>query len=164
MRWNSKSTGTKLLGKASLRLAVPALALLAGMPLLASSASVIAKREQGYDALGTAYKIANDSLRGGSPDMDILRSAARTISLASRLQYSWFPAGSGPGNGASTAATAKIWTDSSAFRAAQDRFATKAKAFEKAVATGNVATIRSASRSLGASCKSCHDKFRLEKD
>jgi cytochrome c556 len=150
--------------KGSLRIVVPALALIVGMPLLASTASDIAHRVDRYEILGDAYKSVSDDLRRGSLNLEVMRVNARTIRRASELQYNWFPAGSGPGNGVETAAKAEIWTNAVAFRAAQDRFASRAESFEDAVATGDVDTIRSASRLLGASCKGCHDDFRVERD
>lgn len=155
---------SKYLGKGALRVALPATFLAMSMPLLASQASDIAARVKGYRALGEAYKRVNDGLRRGSPDLGALRTAARTIRRSSQLQYDWFPAGTGPGGGPRTAARADIWTNRAAFRAAQDKFAARAKAFENAVATGDVGTIRTASRTLGAACKGCHDAFRVERD
>lgn len=148
----------------SIRLVAPALALIAGMPLLASTASDIAVRADKYKILGNVYKDVTDDLRRGSPSMSDMRTNAYTIRRASELQYDWFPAGSGPGRGVDTAARAEIWTNRAGFRAAQDRFASRAVAFEEAVASGDLDAMRSASRLLGASCKACHDDFREERD
>lgn len=150
--------------KRSLKWTFAAFGLMAAVPLLASITSDIEHRVEKYKLLGKVYKNVTDDLRRGSPDMANLRVNARTIRLASELQYKWYPKNSGPGRGAETAAKAAIWSDQTAFRSAQDTFADRAKAFEKAVATGDIAAMRSASRQLGASCKSCHDKFREERD
>ena len=155
---------SSIFAKRSLKWTLPALALVAGMPLLASTASDIANRVDKYKVLGNVYKDVTDDLRRGSPNMADMRTNAYTIRRASELQYNWFPAGSGPGRGVDTAARAEIWTNRAAFRAAQDRFASRAVAFEEAVASGNLDNMRSASRLLGASCKSCHDDFREERD
>jgi cytochrome c556 len=148
----------------SLSLVLPVVALTVAVPLLATPSSDVAARVQGYRALGDAYKTASDGLRRGSPDIKAMRSAAKTISSSARQQFGWYPASSAPQRGIKTAAKPEIWKNPTAFRAAQDKFAAKAVAFEKAVATGDVAAMRSASRLLGASCKGCHDDFRVERD
>lgn len=121
-------------------------------------------RVQGYKTLGTAYKTVSDGLRRGSPDIAAMHAAARTIRASARQQYNWYPATSAPKKGLKTAAKPEIWSNRTAFRAAQDKFAARAEAFEKAAASGDVAAMRSASRLVGASCKGCHDQFRVESD
>lgn len=145
-------------------LILPLAAVAMAMPLLAAPANEVATRVQGYKALGAAYKTVSDGLRRGSPDLAAMRAAARAIRASARQQYSWYPASSAPGKGVKTAAKPQIWANRAAFRAAQDKFAQRAEAFEKAAATGDVAAMRSASRLLGASCKGCHDEFRVEND
>lgn len=148
----------------ALRLLLPAAALAAAIPLVAAKPDGVAVRIQGYKALGAAYKTVSDGLRRGSPDIAAMRAAARTISKAARDQYGWYPPTSAPGKGAKTAAKAEIWRNRAGFRAQQDKFASLAQAFEKAAASGDVAAMRSASRTLGATCKGCHDQFRIEQD
>ncbi|MCX7283598.1 MAG: cytochrome c [Novosphingobium sp.] len=132
-------------------------------PLLAAPADSIASRIAGYRDLGAAFKSVNDSLRAPSPDTGKLKAAAQTIRASAAHQYKWFPRGTGPEAGVKTAAKAAIWTNSAEFKKAQDAFAAKAIAFEGVAASGDEAAIRSASRVLGATCKSCHDQFREEK-
>jgi cytochrome c556 len=76
----------------------------------------------------------------------------------------WFPAGSGPQPGVKTAAKPEIWTRAADFRRAQDAFAAQAVAFQNVANGGNADAIRAAARSLGATCKGCHDQFRVPKD
>ncbi|MGE3690701.1 MAG: cytochrome c [Novosphingobium sp.] len=122
----------------------------------------IAVRVAGYKDLGATYKAVNDSVRRGS--LAAMPGLAVRIVAASRAQYDWFPPQSGPRQGVKTAAKPEIWTRVAEFRAAQDRFAAQALAFQRAAASGNATTIRSASRQLGASCKGCHDNFRVEQN
>ncbi|MET1755850.1 cytochrome c [Novosphingobium sp. RD2P27] len=131
-------------------------------PLLAAPADAVRARIAGYKHLGAAFKAVNDGLRRPSPDKAELLGAARTIRQSAAQQYKWFPRGSGPQAGVKTAAKAAIWTDPVKFKQAQDAFAAKAVALERAVASGDAGAIRSASRSLGATCKGCHDQFRSE--
>jgi cytochrome c556 len=76
----------------------------------------------------------------------------------------WFPAGSGPQPGVKTAAKPEIWTKPADFRRAQDAFIAQAAAFQNTANGGDVDAIRAGVRSLGATCKGCHDQFRVPKD
>jgi len=118
-------------------------------------------RVTGFKTLGEAFKSVNDGLRGGQVQAQIVQKAAAQISSAARDQYRWFPAGSGPQSGLKTAAKPEIWTRPAAFRAAQDAFARQAGAFQRIASSGDAAAIKSEARKLGATCKSCHDAFRV---
>ncbi|MEJ5978870.1 cytochrome c [Novosphingobium sp. PS1R-30] len=143
-------------------LAAIALAGIAAAPLLAAPADQIRTRIDGYRDLGAAFKTLNDGLRAPSPQPPVLRAAVQRIRAAAGRQYGWYPAGSGPRPGVKTAAKPEIWAQGARFRQLQDGFAVQAAALERAVSTGNAAAIRAAARSLGGSCKACHDQFRVE--
>lgn len=132
----------------------------AATPLLAAPSDTVRNRIDGYRELGASFKSVNDSLRGPSPQLTMLRMSARQIVSASRAQYSWFPAGSGAETRLKTAAKPEIWSQSARFRAAQDAFATQATVFAQAVNGTNADAIRAEARKLGQTCKSCHDSFR----
>ena len=138
---------------------------LAGLaaPLLAAPADQVRARINGYRELGAAFKAVNDGLRGPSPQTIMIQMSAREIRNAATAQYNWFPAGSGPQPGVKTAAKPEIWSQAARFRQLQDGFAAQATAFQRAAGTGNAAAMRTAARSLGATCKACHDQFRIEK-
>jgi cytochrome c556 len=149
----------------AIRTCVLASLALAGLaaPLLAAPTDLIRARVAGYRELGAQFKAINDGLRSSSPPA-ALRARAQKIRNAATQQYNWFPAGSGPRAGVKTAAKPEIWAQGARFRQLQNAFAVKATALERAVSGGNVAAMRSAARSLGATCKGCHDQFRLETD
>ena len=94
----------------------------------------------------------------------ILGQYARQIRNHARNQYSWFPAGSDASAGVKTKVKAEIWTRPAQFRAAQDGFARSAEAFQRTVQGGDARAIRTAARSLGGTCKACHDAFRVPTD
>jgi cytochrome c556 len=142
----------------------PLAVLGAAAAIAATPADAIRSRIAGYRALGAAFKTTNDLVRAGNLASPGLRQAAAQISAAARGQYGWYPAGSGPHSRLKTAARAEIWTRGAEFRAAQDAFARQAAAFERIAASGNQAAIRSGVRQLGASCKGCHDNFRMADD
>lgn len=143
------------------------LALLLGAvaaPLLGAPADQVRTRIAGYRQLGASFKAVNDGLRAPSPPLPQIQAAARQIRSLSAQQYGWFPAGSGLRAGVKTAAKPEIWAQGARFRQLQDGFAAQANAFQRAVDGGDVAAIRTAARSLGGSCKACHDQFRAEND
>ncbi len=63
---------------------------------MAAPADVVKTRIAGYRELGAAFKAVNDSLRGNEVQKVLLTQSAREIRNATRQQYGWFPAGSGP--------------------------------------------------------------------
>jgi cytochrome c556 len=142
----------------------PALLMAAAATVAAAPGDVIRDRVAGYRALGAAFKTTNDTVRAGEVRSVRLHQAASQISAAARNQYQWFPKGTGLQPRTKTAARPEIWSRAREFRAAQDAFARQAGAFERIVASGNEAAIRSSARQLGATCKACHDKFRLSDD
>lgn len=139
---------------------------LAGLaaPLIATPADQVRTRVEGYKALGAAFKAVNDGLRAPAPPAAAMQNAARQIRDAATRQYTWYPAGSGPQSGVKTAAKPGIWAQAPRFRQLQDGFAGQSAALQRAVGTGDANAMRAAARSLGGSCKACHDEFRVPKD
>lgn len=131
-------------------------------PLLAAPADQVRTRVDGLRELGAAFKAVNDGLRSPTPQTILIQMSARQIRNASTAMYNWFPAGSGPQPGVKTAAKPEIWTNAAHFRQLQDNFAAQAAAFQTAANGGNADAIRAAARSLGQSCKACHQEFRNE--
>lgn len=148
----------------STRFRVFAPLVLAGLagPLFAAPADQARTRIDGFRELGAAFKAVNDGLRSPAPQTMLIQMSARQIRNAATQQYTWFPAGSGPQPGVKTAAKPEIWSQAARFRQLQDAFAAQASAFQRTAGSGDVAAIRTAARSLGASCKACHDQFRNE--
>jgi cytochrome c556 len=140
-----------------------AIAVLAASPVLAATAAdVIKARIDGYRKLGAAYKKVNDELKAGSPQIQVLQASAVEIRNTSRQLVNWFPAGTGPGSGAKTAAKPEIWTKAGEFRAAQAAFVKQADAFYQAAASKDVNRISAQAKVLGQSCSTCHRAFRAQ--
>lgn len=55
-----------------------------------------------------------------------------------------------------------VWEDADGFAAAVEKFASAAAALDAAIAAGDTDAIMSAHRETGASCKGCHEDFRLD--
>lgn len=132
-------------------------------PLAAAPADQVRMRIVGFKELGAAFKRLNDTLRGnGQPA--VLQQSAKAIRQAAQHQYDWFPAASRPAAGVKTAARPEIWTKGREFRAAQDAFTRQAAVLERTTAGGDMSAVRAEARKLGATCKACHDNFRVESD
>ncbi len=129
-------------------------------PLLAAPADTVRTRIAGLRELGAAFKNVNDGLRGGQAQTIMIQQSAREIRNAAQAQYQWFPAGTGANPAWKTAAKPEIWAQAARFRAAQDNFRAQADAFQRAAMSGNATAIRASARTLGASCKGCHEQFR----
>ena len=140
------------------------LAALVSAPLLASAADDAKARISNYRELGASFKTVNDALRSPAPQVMLVQIAARQIVNASKAQFSWFPAGSGPESGVKTKAKPEIWTQAAKFKAAQTAFANQALAFQRAAQGGNANAIRAEAKKLGGTCKGCHDSFRTPGD
>lgn len=135
----------------------------AGAGLTKQQAAKIAHdRHERFEEMGDTFKAVTDEFRKDSPDVAKIQAGAAKIHGISSRVRTWFPAGSGPQAGIKTDALQTIWTKPAEFRQANDRFETQAAAFHTAAQAGDLAALRTASRSLGGACKNCHDQFREE--
>lgn len=79
---------------------------------------------------------------------------------AAELKY-LFPKGS---NVDDSEALPVIWEEPEEFAAAIDKAVTATAAFSEAVAGGDADKIGAAFRDVGAACRGCHDRFRVDDD
>ncbi len=116
---------------------------------LASAASpastAISARQANFKKMGGAMKVLKDEL-AGSADKAKMLAAAKTLAAVSRQQVKLFPAGSGPSSGVKTEALPTIWTDRATFDKETKALIAEAAQF----------------KAVGATCGSCHRKFRQE--
>ena len=128
----------------------------------ANAAESIRTRQQHYKQIGGAMKGINAELKKNAPDTAAIEKHAATINgLAPQIQ-GWFPDGSGSGAGVKTAARAEIWSRPEEFRRQAQAFVAASSQFHQTAQGGDLAAIRSGVKTLGGSCKSCHDQFRVE--
>lgn len=140
-----------------------AIGLLAA-PLVAQSASEVQRaRHHGYERTGAAFKKVNDTLRSGEPKLDVIRASAKIIQNTAKLQYGWFPAGSGPAPGVKTDAKSEIWSNRSDFKLKQDEFAKQAQLFATVAAGTDIDAIKAQAKALGATCGACHKPYKKDK-
>jgi cytochrome c556 len=90
-------------------------------------------------------------------DAAVVKKNAGTILAKLKEAHGLFPEGSGGGE---TRAKAEIWTD----RAGFDKSMKEAQAAAEAMAAvTDEAAFMPAMKTLGGTCKNCHDKYRLPK-
>lgn len=128
----------------------------------ANAADSIKARQTHYKEIGRAMKGINDELKKPAPDVSVLQQHAATINRFAPQIEGWFPDGSGAEAGIKTGARAEIWSKPAEFRKAATDFVAAADTFHRTAQTGNIDAIRTGVRPLGASCKACHDQFRVE--
>lgn len=124
----------------------------------------IEARQHNLKDLGGAFKAINDQLATPSPNMQEITFAAQEVKNHSMDIDTWFQEGTGPSSGVETEALAKIWEDPSGFTSAAAAFEAAAAKLSDAVTAGDQAAIGAAAKETGATCKACHDAYRLKKD
>jgi cytochrome c556 len=128
---------------------------------VAAPADAARTRISGLRELGAAFKSMNDMLRGDPPAPILIQQTARQISNAAAQMPGWFPRGSGSEAGVKTAVRPEIWSEPAKFNAAQSAFIAQAAKLRAAAEKNDLAALRGETRALGATCKSCHDSFRV---
>ena len=135
--------------------------LLAAGTALATPADSVHTRIAGLRELGAAFKAVKDGLGSSELQTILIQQSARQIRNAANQFPGWFPAGSGAEAGVKTSAKPEIWSQPAKFKAMQDAFVAEAGRLQ-AVAGGNDSeAIHAQFLKLGATCKACHDAFRV---
>ena len=121
-------------------------------------------RQDNFEAIGDAFKAIRGELESGDPDFLVLQASATDIhDRAGRLD-GYFPEGSGRDAGWDTEALPTIWEKPEEFKAAQLKFLEESATMMEVAAGGDAAAVGEQVKALGASCKNCHDTFRLDDD
>jgi cytochrome c556 len=118
------------------------------------------QRHENFHHIGDAFKTIGDELKGGSPDMAKVRTAADRLAVLAPQVPDWFTAGSGPQDGKRTEALEEAWTKPDELRQAADKFAQAAKGLKAIAEAGEAAALGAAVKEVGGTCKGCHDKFK----
>ena len=145
-------------------LAASAHAAFAPAPLKGDAAvAATMKRHAGYGEIGKAMRSAKKGIE--AKDAAAVRTAAATIDRLAPQAPTWFPRGTAVGEvslGGDHKVEAKpeIWTQPAQFAAAMKNFRVAAINFNRAAGGTDFAAMATAQGALGATCKSCHEKFR----
>lgn len=82
--------------------------------------------------------------------------------IETMLTLPWDSFGANTDKGAPTKADMKIWKETAKFKQAAEASQKASSALVAAAKGGNEAAFKAAFGELGASCKACHDDFRLK--
>lgn len=138
-------------------IALSAVAAVAATP---AQQSAVNARKANYKEIGGIFKSINDEIKSGSPDLNTVRPLARNLAQRASRSSQHFVAGSGPSSGLPTRAKALIWKEKASFDRIQQQMISSANALNVAAAAGDVSRMTAARDALGATCKSCHDRYR----
>lgn len=146
--------GSKLL---STLLTAGVLAMAIGSSALAAS-NPIEARQACMKANVKLMKVAVPVMKGESAyDKAAIDAVVAEAAQACAGWDSWWGEDTKPGGAIKTEAKAEIWSDKAGFDAATADYV---KAFTAVKASADEASFKAAFPALGASCKSCHEKFR----
>lgn len=135
-------------------LAVSALVLGASLAVVAADA--FQDRHMAMEEINDAMKPLAAIAKKEAPfDAAVVKTSATTIADNLKKASALFPAGSGGGE---SKAKPEIWIDAAGFEKGMKDAHAAAVALQ---AVADEAAYRPALGALGASCKSCHDKYRL---
>jgi cytochrome c556 len=122
------------------------------------AADAFQDRHKAMETVGDAAKPLFDIARKSAPfDAAVVKSNATTIADNLKTASALFPAGSGGGE---SRAKPEIWTDAAGFEKAMKDGQAAAAALQ---GVKDETAFGPAVGALGASCKACHEKYRLPK-
>jgi len=140
--------------------------LIAGTCIGAASAQVkpeqaIAYRQAAYQVIVWNWGPMAGMVRGSIPydKAKFERNAKRVAQMVPAL-IEGFPVGSD--KGAKTEALPAIWQNLPDFQSKMKAFETESAALAKISSSGNFEPIKLQFAKVGATCKSCHDKYKAE--
>ena len=127
-----------------------------------NAADSVNARQTHYKEIGRAFKAVREELAKPAVDKAVVVKNADTLALYAPQINGGFPTGSGSGAGLKTAAREEIWSDPKGFLEQTQQFEERTKKFQAIAHNGDVAEMKTFVPQLGASCKSCHDRFRVK--
>ncbi len=141
-------------------------ALAAGAVALAQTpaqkaADSIKARQTHYKEIGKSTKGVFDELKKSDPSVPAIQGYARTIAAYGPQIAAWFPKGTGSEAGVKTAARAEIWAKPQDFARRVDAFKVETATFNAVAQKGDLNAIKAEAPKLGATCKGCHEDFRV---
>tara|TARA_R110000824_G_scaffold50894_5_gene141878 strand:- start:714 stop:1229 length:516 start_codon:yes stop_codon:yes gene_type:complete len=122
----------------------------------------IEARQAQLKKMGKAFKAISDQLKASSPDLAQIQAAAAVVPKEAAGMVDWFPEGTGPESGIKTEALPIIWDNKADFNDKVASMQDAAAKLETVAQEGDVAAIAAAFQTTGGTCKSCHDKYRLD--
>ena len=135
-----------------------------GAELSATQSQSIKDRQANFKDIGKSFKAIRSELEGSEPDLAVIAASADALNASAQRVPGLFPEGTSMDSGAKTEALSVIWEKPEEFSEAAAALV-KASADIKAFAeAGDLSAVQGGVRSIGSSCKTCHDTFRVKKN
>ena len=135
-------------------LAPLAAAILIGTTAFAANAGVVEDRKANFKANNASMRAIGAAIGGG--DFETVTREAERIAAWAMVMPDFFPEGSGEG----TSAKPAIWTDFIGFKDAAEANYYAAQELIAAAAKQDADAAGEALRTIGGTCKGCHQKFK----
>lgn len=123
--------------------------------------AAIEQRQAGMKRIGSSMKTLVGFSKGDVADPAQARQAAATIHGLARQLPGWWPAGTAAGVGKSKAKP-EIWQQRRQFSQRAAALRAAAAAMERAAGTGDKAKVGEQVKTLGGTCKGCHDLYQVK--
>jgi cytochrome c556 len=137
-------------------------------PLWMSSASAqfakpedaIKYRQAAFVVMASQFGRMQSTVKGQVPyDAAAIKANVALVKTLSTLPWGAF----GPGTQGKSAAKPEVWSDAAGFKGAQTKFEGAVVKLSAAADSGDLDKLRAAFGDVGASCKACHDAYRVKK-
>ncbi|WP_379921664.1 c-type cytochrome [Erythrobacter sp. R86502] len=125
---------------------------------------IISERHDNFEAIGAAFKTVRVELEKDAPKYAVIAAKATDINTRAMKIENHFPAGTSVEDGFKTEALPAIWETPEEFKAAAQKLVAESAKLAAIAGGGDKAAIEAQAKVMGGTCKSCHDKFRLDND
>ncbi len=123
--------------------------------------AAIEQRQAGMKRIGASMKTLVGFSKGDVEDPAQARQAAATINSLARQSAGWWRPGTAVGVGKSKAKP-EVWQQRRQFNAHLAAFRAAAAAMDRAARTGDRAKVGEQIKTLGGTCKACHDSYQVK--
>ena len=117
-------------------------------------------RQAAFQLISSHFGRMQPVVKGQAPyDAAAIKANVALLKTLSTLPWAGFVEGSQSGSNSKS----EIWSDASGFKAAQAKFEGAVDQLSAAANAGDLDRVRAAFADVGASCKACHDSYRVKK-
>ncbi|MDN3986290.1 c-type cytochrome [Zwartia vadi] len=117
-------------------------------------------RQAAFVVLASQFGRMQSTVKGQVPyDAAAIKANVEIVKTLSTLPWGAF----GAGTQGKSAAKPEVWSDAAGFKTAQAKFESAVVKLSAAADSGDLEKLRAAFGDVGASCKVCHDSYRVKK-
>ena len=117
-------------------------------------------RQSAFQLISSHFGRMQPVVKGQTPyDAAAIKANVELLKTLSTLPWAAFVEGSQ----ATSSSKPEVWADAAGFKAAQVKFEGAVEKLSVAANSGDLERVRTAFGDVGASCKACHDSYRVKK-